>query len=1144
MPNHKLKNLALLSALAVSFSSVAEEVKLFNNAINFESSANQLNVERGQRSTPQTIELNHALDNALEVGNYLKFTVDNLDVQIQLTKVTVKNSDLTYIDGRSNDGSARLSMVKSKGKYSAKIYLGHSGYLLSSSANGGYTLSKFVEDNSPVDSSDRPASKSSPESRSSVNGREGLAGMAAFNSVAMAANDREVTIIVAYTAKLATEVGDVAAYIALMEKDTNDSYIASGIDATVNIVHSYQTGYVSTGDMSEDNSVMLNQATSDWLLNPNPLAPNGYGVELKSLRDQHSADVMVLLTDKNASSPWAGWAGEVGADQSNALFTMSSWGTFKNTFAHELGHLFGARHDTAADSTSTPYAYGHGFCNANNTWRTMMATSTSCTGTQLNAWSNPNKVYEGYTGGTADLNDNARLHNERVTTLSAFRTAAHNPPTATITVAAEASELLAATFEGQANDTDGNIVSTLWDFGDGVYHNKPYAEGYSATHTYQFPGTYTARFTATDNNGLINTTTQDITVTAPTGSGYCSAKSGNSFYQYTSSVNVNGLTHTSGSRLYTDQTELTPFTIHTNTPTGIELVQGTRSSSHGPYSDHWAVFVDLNQNNSFDDPGERLHFSTPRNPSSREPMLASITIPDTALAGVTRMRVIQSEKVRAGETELGACGDVVFGEVEDYNINIIKEPSPANFAANITTDNLTVSFADGSASNSDIASVEWDFGDGYYSQSSTSTSFNPEHTYSFAGSYTVKLTVTLKNGDKHTLTKVVEVTAPAGQNYCSAYAFNSKFQYTANVTVNGVSIDSGSAGYTDHTATVLPINYGDNTVSFRQGATGTDTSYNAEWKVYIDMNQDGLFAEDEIENVVYWINADTSNAIERPFTVPTTALTGKTRMRVVQSYEKITTSCGRITWGEVEDFTVELKTDTTDPVTPSDLANGVTKTGINVASKESKTFTFNVPAGAKNVNVHMGAGTGDPDLYVRFGEAATDNVYDCRPYTGGNRDETCDSSKLTQSGGLYYVTVKGYSASDNVTLTGTYEDGGVVDPDPTPTPTPNACATLNPQTRGNVTDGQAVCLGGNQVYLGLYVPAGQTLLTLKTSGGDGDASLYQSASGWPSTSNNQNSSVTANSNDEVITVTNPRSGWHYFLISGQGTGTDFVADYQ
>ena len=1139
MKNHKLKKLFALSALAVSFSAVSQEIKLFNSTINFENSASQLDAERGQRSTPQTIELNNALDGVLEVGNSLRFTVDHVDVQIGITKITVKNSELTYVDGSSSDGSATLSMVKSKGKYSAKIYLGQTGYLLSPSTNGTYTLSKFIDDNAPVDSSDRPVNQNNLDVRSSVNGRQGLAGMAAFNSVAMAANDREVTIIVAYTQQLATEVGDVAAYIALMEKDTNDSYTASGIDATVNIVHSYQTGYVSTGDMSEDNSVMLNQATSDWLPNPNPLAPNGYGVELKSLRDQHQADVMVLLTDKNASSPWAGWAGEIGADDSSALFAMSSWGTFKNTFAHELGHLFGARHDTAADSTSTPYAYAHGFCNANNTWRTMMATSTSCTGTRLNAWSNPNKVYEGYTGGTADLNDNARLHNERVTTLSAFRTTAHNPPTATITVAAEASELLAATFEGQANDTDGNIVSTLWDFGDGVYHNKPYAEGYSATHTYQFPGTYTARFTATDNNGLINTTTQDITVTAPTGSGYCSAKSGNSFYQYTSSVNVNGLTHTSGSRLYTDQTELTPFTIHTNTPTGIELVQGTRSSSHGPYSDHWAVFVDLNQNNSFDDPGERLHFSIPRNPSSREPLLASITIPDNALAGVTRMRVIQSEKVRAGETELGACGDVVFGEVEDYSINIIKEPSPANFSADITADNLNVSFADGSASNSDITSVEWDFGDGNYSQSNTSTSFNPDHTYDFAGSYTVTLTVTLKNGDKHTLTKVIEVTAPAGQNYCSAYAYNSKFQYTANVTVNGVSFESGAAGYTNHTATVVPIGYGDNTISFRQGATGSMTSYNAEWKVYIDMNQDGTFAEDEIENVVYWINADTSNAIERPFTIPTTALAGKTRMRVVQSYENITTSCGQISWGEIEDFTLEIKKDT-DTGPASDLVNGVTKTGINVALKESKTFTFNVPTGAKNVNVTMGAGTGDPDLYVRFGEAATDNVYDCRPYTGGNTDETCDSSKLTQSGGLYYVTVKGYSASDNVTLTGTYEEGGVV----VPNPTPNACATLNPQTSGSLTDGQAVCLGGNQVYLSLYVPAGQTLLTIKTSGGDGDVSLYHSASSWPSTTYNQNSSVTANSNDEVVTVTNPLTGWHYFLMSGQGTGTDFVADYQ
>ncbi|KZX01973.1 hypothetical protein JL49_03165 [Pseudoalteromonas luteoviolacea] len=90
-----------------------------------------------------------------------------------------------------------------------------------------------------------------------------------------------------------------------MEKDTNDSYTASGINACVGVLHSYQTGYVSTSDMSEDNSLPLHENTSSWLAEHNPLAPNVFGVKLKCIRDEHQADIMVFLADQNASSPWA-----------------------------------------------------------------------------------------------------------------------------------------------------------------------------------------------------------------------------------------------------------------------------------------------------------------------------------------------------------------------------------------------------------------------------------------------------------------------------------------------------------------------------------------------------------------------------------------------------------------------------------------------------------------------------------------------------------------------------------------------------------------------------------------------------------------------------------------------------------------------
>ncbi|KZN46466.1 hypothetical protein JL49_03170 [Pseudoalteromonas luteoviolacea] len=200
----------------------------------------------------------------------------------------------------------------------------------------------------------------------------------------------------------------------------------------------------------------------------------------------------------------------------------------KNTFGYELGHFYGVRHDN--DSTTTPCAFGHGFCDESKTCRTLMAIS-DC-GDRLNVWSNKN----------------ARVHNERATFMAALRTSAHNDPSATITQAIITLGNLTANFSGQANDSDGNIVYTLWVFGDGVYNNKPYAQGDSVRHTYLFPGTYIVRYTATDNQGLIHSASQQVTITSTSSQSYCGAKRTNDVHQYTQSVSVNGKAYQSDRR--------------------------------------------------------------------------------------------------------------------------------------------------------------------------------------------------------------------------------------------------------------------------------------------------------------------------------------------------------------------------------------------------------------------------------------------------------------------------------------------------------------------------------------------------------------------------------------------------------------------
>ncbi|MCC6555117.1 MAG: M4 family metallopeptidase [Polyangiaceae bacterium] len=109
------------------------------------------------------------------------------------------------------------------------------------------------------------------------------------------------------------------------------------------------------------------------------------------------------------------------------------------------------------------------------------------------------------------------------------------------------------------------------------------------------------------------------------------------------------------------------------------------------------------------------------------------------------------------------------------------------------------------------------------------------------------------------------------------------------------------------------------------------------------------------------------------------------------------------------------------PPPPTALTNGVPVTGISDSSGGQKFYSLAVPSGATGLSFTISGGTGDADLYVRFGASPDLSTYDCRPYLGGNA-ETCTISNIQT--GTYYVMLNAYSAYSGVSLTGSYTGGG------------------------------------------------------------------------------------------------------------------------
>lgn len=107
----------------------------------------------------------------------------------------------------------------------------------------------------------------------------------------------------------------------------------------------------------------------------------------------------------------------------------------------------------------------------------------------------------------------------------------------------------------------------------------------------------------------------------------------------------------------------------------------------------------------------------------------------------------------------------------------------------------------------------------------------------------------------------------------------------------------------------------------------------------------------------------------------------------------------------------------TDPSGSTALSNGVAVSGLAATTGNALNYTLVVPAGASSLRFEIAGGTGNADLYVKFGSAPTDTVYDCRPFKASNA-EVCDFP--TPQAGTYYVRIKARKSFSNVRVTGSY----------------------------------------------------------------------------------------------------------------------------
>jgi len=217
------------------------------------------------------------------------------------------------------------------------------------------------------------------------------------------------------------------------------------------------------------------------------------------------------------------------------------------------------------------------------------------------------------------------------------------------------------------------------------------------------------------------------------------------------------------------------------------------------------------------------------------------------------------------------------------------------------------------------------------------------------------------------------------------------------------------------------------------------------------------------------------------------------------------------------------------PPTDGVLTNGVPVTGISDATGNQKFWSLAVPSGQASVTFTISGGSGDADLYVMSGSKPTLTSYQCRPYKNGNA-ETCTFTPPTT--GTYWVMLNAYAAYSGVSLTGTYVAGGG-----------GGGGGGDPYlTNGTPVTGIAGAKSSTK-YWRIATPAGVSL-TLRISGGSGDADLYTRFGSRPTTST-YSCRPYLNGNNETCTTASTSAGDYYVMLRGYAaySGVQLIGSY-
>ncbi len=319
---------------------------------------------------------------------------------------------------------------------------------------------------------------------------------------------------------------------------------------------------------------------------------------------------------------------------------------------------------------------------------------------------------------------------------------------------------LTASFDASgSSDSDGEIVSYGWDFGDGGT-----AEGVEAEHTYDEAGTYQVSLTVTDDEGATDITTQEVTVVfeneSPMADFIFDSTGLDASFDATGSSDPDGVI-VAYQWDFGDGESGTGDTVeHTYAEAGTYTVSLTVTDDNDATN---LVAQDVTVSLANVEPNAAL---------SVEATGLMIAVDGSGSTDSDGEIVSHDWDFGDGGTGTGVTTEHTYAEDGTYTVTltvtdddgatgtateeVTVEAANASPSASLTADSAGLDLAVDASGSSDpdgeVVSYEWDFGDG-----GSATGVTAEHSYAESGTYTVTLTVTDDEGAQGTATQEVTV---------------------------------------------------------------------------------------------------------------------------------------------------------------------------------------------------------------------------------------------------------------------------------------------------------------------------------------------------------------------------------------------------